>query len=62
MGADQEFATKGGGGDGSLRKVLQRGSSGGAIVWRGDMGDFGDNGAEVRGSACGFPETGHKKK
>ena len=26
------------------------------------MGDFGANVAEVRGSACGFPTAGHKKK
>ena len=26
------------------------------------MGDFGTNGAEVRGSACGCPEAGHKEK
>ena len=26
------------------------------------MGDFGTNYAEVRGSACGFPTSGHKKK
>ena len=41
---------------------LPRGSSGGALVWSGDMGDFGTNDAEVRGSACGFPAAGQKKK
>ena len=35
---------------------------GGSIVWGGDMGDFGANGAEVRGSSCGFPVTGQKEK
>ena len=25
------------------------------------MGDFGANGAEIRGSVCGFPTAGHKK-
>ena len=62
VGADREVTTEGGGGDGSLGKVLPRGSSGGALVWSRDMGDFGNNDAEVRGSACGFPAAGHKKK
>ena len=26
------------------------------------MGNFGANGVEVRGSACGFPAEGHKDK
>ena len=60
--AAQEVVTEGAGGAGSLIKVLPRGSSGGAIVWSGGMGDFGANGAEVRGIACGFPTEGHKKK
>ena len=42
--------------------VIPRGSSGGDIVWSGEMGAFGANGAEVRGSICGFPAAGHKKK
>ena len=35
---------------------------GGSIFGGGDMGDFGANGAEVRGSSCGFPVTGKKYK
>ena len=28
----------------------------------GEIGTFGTNDADMRGSACGFPATGHKKK
>ena len=33
-----------------------------SIVWSGDMGEFWANGADVRGSTCGFPTASHKKK
>ena len=59
---DQEFDTEGGGRAVNLGKVLLRGNSGSDIVWSIDMGDFGANGAEVRGRACGFPVAGHKEK
>ena len=62
MGADREVSTERGGGAGSLGKQLPRSSSGGALVWSGYMGAFGTNDEEVRGSACGFPTTGHTKK
>ena len=62
MGETQEVAMEGGGGAVSIGKVLLRGSSGRAIVWGGDMGNFGANGAEVRGSSCGFTAAGHKEK
>ena len=61
VGAAQEVATERGGGAGSLGKVLPHVSSGGALVWSGDMGAFSTNDAEVRGSTCGFPAPGHKK-
>ena len=32
------------------------------VVWGGDVGVISANGAEVRGSACGFPATGNKVK
>ena len=62
MGADQEVATEGGGVAVRLGKVLSRGSSGGAVVWIRDVGYIGTNGADVRGSAYGFPVTGNKVK
>ena len=64
LGAALEVDTEGGGGAGILVRVLPRGSSGGAIVWSIYMGDFGANGAEVRGSACGLLRqvTGKKAK
>ena len=46
----------------SLGKVLPRGSSGGALVWSGEIGAFGTNDEEVRGIACGFPAEDHRKK
>ena len=46
----------------NLGNFLRRGSSGGATVWRGDMGDFGANVSEVRGSAGGSLAAGNKKK
>ena len=61
-GGDQEVATEGGGGAVNIGKVLLRGNPGGDIVWGRDMGDFGANGAEVRGRACGFPVADHKEK
>ena len=39
----------------SVSDFLLRGSLGGDVVRGGDMGAFGANGAEVRGSACEFP-------
>ena len=60
MGATRENATEGGGVSGRLGKVLLRVNTGGAIVWGGDVGVFCANGAEFRGSACGFPEMGDK--
>ena len=57
-----EVATEGGGGTASLELFLPHGSSGGALVWSAEMGDFGTNNAEVRGSACGFPVAGHREK
>ena len=56
-----EVATEGGGGSRSLGIFLPRGISGGALVWSGDMGDVGNNDAEVRGSVCGFSAAGQKK-
>ena len=43
VGADWEDTSEGGGGTDSIGKVLPRGSSGGSIVWRGDMGAHGEN-------------------
>ena len=62
MRAAHEVSTEGGVGAGRLRKILLRGISGVAVVWGGYVGAIGANGAEVRGSACGFPETGNKAK
>ena len=45
-----------------LEKKLPHVSSGGALVWSGDMDYFGTNDADVRGSACGFPAACHKGK
>ena len=61
VGADREVSTERGGGAGSLGKQLLPSNSGGALFWSGYMGVFG-NDEEVRGSACGFPTTGHTKK
>ena len=61
MGADWEVSTEGRGGAGSLGNVLLCGSSGCALFWSRDIGNFGTNDAEVRGIACGFPAAGHKK-
>ena len=57
-----EITTEGEGVAGRLGKVLSCGSSGIALFWGGDVGDIVDNGAEVRGSACGFPEKIKKVK
>ena len=62
MGAAWEVSTEVGGGDVRLGKVLLRVSSGGAVVWGGEMGDIGANGTEVRGSACGFPAIDKNSK
>ena len=53
---------EGGGGTGCLGKVLSCGSSGSAVVWGKNVGDISKNIAEVRGSECGFPDTGNKVK
>ena len=60
MGADQDVTLEGGGGAKILVKVLLYSSIGGTIVWSGDMGDYGDNDAAVRGRACEFPAAGQK--
>ena len=62
MGAAWEVAAEVGGGAGRIGKFLLRSSSGSAVVWGGDVGDIDVNGAEVRGSACGFPATANKFK
>ena len=62
IGETREDATEGGGRISHLGNVLSRGNTGGALVWGGDVGAVGSNGAEVRDSACGFPETGDKVK
>ena len=59
VGEAQEVTSEGGGGDGSLGKVLLFGSSGGTLVWSGDMGYYGANDAGFRGRACEFPVAGH---
>ena len=61
MGAAWEVAMEGRDVSDSLRKVLPCGSSGSALVWIGDMNDFGTNYTDVRGSACDFPAAGHMK-
>ena len=58
----QEVATEGGGVAGRLKKVLSRGTPGGAVVWSGYVSDIGDNGAEVRGIPYRFPAIGKKVK
>ena len=50
MGEAQELATDGGGVACHIGKFLSRGSSGGAVVLRLDVGGIGVNGAEVGGS------------
>ena len=55
MGAAWKVTLEGGGGFGSLGKVLPCGSSGGTIVWSGNMGAYRDNNAAVRGITCNFP-------
>ena len=62
MGADWEVSTEGGGVSGRLGKVLSCGTSSGAVVWSGEVVAIVANGAEVRGSPYGFPETGNKLK
>ena len=60
MGAAQEDATEGGSGIVCLGNVLLRGNTRGAVVWGGDLGVVGANGAKDRRSSCGVPETGDK--
>ena len=62
MRAAQEDATEGGGGAGHLGGFLLRVNTGSAVVWGGDVGVVGANGAETRGSSCGVTETGEKVK
>ena len=62
MGAAREVATEGRGVAGRLGNFLSRGTSGGAVVWSGDVGAIGANGAEVIGRSYGFPATGKKVK
>ena len=62
VGAAHEVSTEGGVGAGRLEIFLLPGISGVAVVWGGYVGAIGANGVEVRGSACGFPETGNKAK
>ena len=52
VGADREVTLEGGGGAGSIGKVLPYSSSGVTLVWSGDMGAYKDNSSEVRGSPC----------
>ena len=59
VGAAWEFTLKGGGGAGNIGKVLPCGSSGSDLFWSGDMGVYGTNDAEVRGSTCDFPAASH---
>ena len=59
VGAAWGVNPKGGGGAISIRKVLLCGSSGGTLVWIGDMGAYGDNDTAVRGSVCEFPAEDH---
>ena len=54
-----EVNSEGGCGAGNIGKVLPCGSSGGDLVWSGDMGAYSKNDAEVRGSACEYPAEGH---
>ena len=49
-----EDVTEGGGRTGRLGKNLLHGDTGGVVVWGGDLGFVCDNGAEARGSSCGF--------
>ena len=57
MGAALESATEGRVVDSFVRNFLSRGTSGGAVIWGGDMGDIGANGTEVKGGSYGFPAT-----
>ena len=43
----------------SIGKVLPGGSSGGTLVWSGDMGAYRDNDAAIIRIACDFPVAGH---
>ena len=54
MGAAWGATSKGGGVTESLGKFLPRSSSGGSLVWVGDMGAHRDNQSEDRVSACEF--------
>ena len=59
MGAAQEVTLERGGRADSLGKDLPCGSTGGTLVWSGDMDAYGENYAAVRGSAYEFPAAGH---
>ena len=61
VGVAWKVAMEGGGGAGSFGNFLPRSSPGGALVWSGDMGAFGTNDADIRGSTCGFTAAGHSK-
>ena len=52
--------TERGGRTGCLSKVLLCYDIGAVIVWDGDLGVVGANGADARGGLCGVPETGEK--
>ena len=57
--AAREVNSERGCGAGNIGKVLPCGSSGGDLVWSGDMGAYSKNDAEVRESACEYPAEGH---
>ena len=58
MGLSWEDAVEGGGRTGRLVEVLSRNDAGSVVVWGGDLGVVGVNGADARGSFCGVPQTG----
>ena len=58
MGTYREDSTEGGVRAGCLGKVLLRGDTGSVVIWGGDLGVVGANGAEAGGSSFWFPETG----
>ena len=60
MGPSREDATEVGGKAGRFGKFILCGNAGDVVVWGGDSGVVGDNGAEAGGSSCGFPETGEE--
>ena len=56
----QKDATEGGGRAVRLVEVLSHGDTGGVLVWGGELGVVGTNGAEAGGSSCAVPVTGDK--